>query len=271
MGIEPTLVAWEATVLPLNYTRASKLSPKLGNLATSRPPLAPLMNLPDPSSPGPRAVRSFVLRAGRITVAQQRALVELWPRLGVAFEPHALDLRALFGRAAPRVLEIGFGDGELLCDMARRFPEQDFIGVEVHEPGVGHCLLLIEKLGLSNVRLIRHDAVEVLREQVPDASLAAVNLFFPDPWPKKRHHKRRIVQPDFMRLVAAKLQPDGQFRMATDWAPYAEHAAEVLAASPAFAAVPDADLTRCDTKFERRGERLGHNVSDRVWRRSTTE
>jgi tRNA (guanine-N7-)-methyltransferase len=256
MGIEPTLVAWEATVLPLNYTRSSG-SPKS------------YMNQSSDDKPAPRTVRSFVLRAGRITVAQQRALEELWPRYGLPFEPRPLDLDAVFGRRAPRVVEVGFGDGELLCDMARRSPEQDFIGVEVHEPGVGHCLLLIERLGLTNVRLIRHDAVEVLQEQIPDGSLAAVNLFFPDPWPKKRHHKRRIVQPEFMRLVASKLQPGGHFRMATDWEPYAEHAAAVLAAASDFSAVPDADLARCGTKFERRGERLGHRVSDRVWRRST--
>jgi tRNA (guanine-N7-)-methyltransferase len=227
------------------------------------------MTEPRPLQSGHRAVRSYVLRAGRMTAGQRRALEELWPRYGLDFRPALLDLDAAFGRQAPRVLEIGFGDGELLASMAAAAPGEDFLGVEVHEPGVGHCLLLLERQGLSNVRLIRHDAVEVLSHQLPDASLAAVNLFFPDPWPKKRHHKRRIVQPEFMRLVATKLQPGGMFRLATDWAPYAEHVAAVLAADGSFAALPQAELARISTKFERRGERLGHAVSDRIWRRST--
>lgn len=220
-------------------------------------------------STAPRAVRSFVLRAGRTTVAQRRALEELWPRFGIGFSPAPLDLDASFGRHAHRTLEIGFGDGELLADMAQRQPDQDFLGVEVHGPGVGHCLLLLEKLGLANVRLIRHDAVEVLAAQIPDASLDRVNLFFPDPWPKKRHHKRRIVQPAFMRLVAARLKPGGLFHVATDWAPYAEHIEAVVAAEPAFEqpALPVAE--RPSTRFERRGERLGHAVYERAWRRCT--
>ncbi len=214
-----------------------------------------------------RTVRSFVLRAGRTTVAQRRALAELWPRHGIGYRAEPLDLDSAFGRHAPRVMEIGFGDGEVLAGMAQSDPGTDYLGVEVHEPGVGHCLLLIEKLGLGNVRLIRHDAVEVLREQIADAGLQRVNLFFPDPWPKKRHHKRRLVQPEFMRLVASKLAPGGLFHVATDWAPYGEHIDAVMSAEPAFESLPASDARRAGTKFERRGERLGHEIYERVWRR----
>ena len=207
-----------------------------------------------PPSPAHRAVRSFVLRAGRITVAQRRALAELWPRYGIEYHPAPLDLDRAFGRHAPRVLEIGFGDGEVLAGMAQADPATDYLGIEVHEPGVGHCLLLIEKLALANVRLIRHDAVEVLREQLPDAGLQRVNLFFPDPWPKKRHHKRRIVQPEFARLVAAKLAPGGLFHVATDWAPYGEHIDVVMSAERTFEPLPASAARRSGTKFERRGD-----------------
>jgi tRNA (guanine-N7-)-methyltransferase len=214
----------------------------------------------------PRTVRSFVLRAGRITAAQRRALTDLWPAWGVEFSPAPLDLDRVFGRRAPRVLEIGFGDGELLAELAARHPDQDFLGIEVHEPGVGHCLLLIERLGLTNVRLIRHDAVEVLRQQLPDGSIARLNLFFPDPWPKKRHHKRRIVQREFVGLISRKLQTGGLFHLATDWAPYAEHIDEVMAAAPEFESL-EHDRDRPRTKFERRGERLGHEAAERLYRR----
>jgi tRNA (guanine-N7-)-methyltransferase len=219
--------------------------------------------------PGYRGVRSYVLRAGRTTVAQRRALAELWPRYGIEFTSSPLDLDRVFGRHAPRVMEIGFGNGELLAAMAQREPGIDFLGVEVHEPGVGHCLLLLEKLGLGNVRLIRHDAVEVLRSQIPAASLRGVKLFFPDPWPKKRHHKRRLVQPEFARLVASRLAPGGVLHVATDWAPYAEHIAAVMAAEPAFEEEVPGPAGRETTRFERRGERLGHSVFERAWRRST--
>lgn len=223
------------------------------------------------SSPIParRTVRSYVLRAGRVTAAQRRALAELWPRYGIDFSEEPLDLDRVFGRQAPRVMEIGFGDGETLAGMAQRESAVDFLGVEVHEPGIGHCLLLIEQLGLGNVRLVRHDAVEVLRAQIADGALRQLNLFFPDPWPKKRHHKRRIVQPEFMALVAAKLAPGGLFCVATDWAPYAAHIEAVLAVQPAFERVPAAAMGRAETKFERRGKRLGHEVFEQLWRRST--
>jgi len=219
-------------------------------------------------STAPRTIRSFVQRAGRITRAQQRALEELWPRYGIDPGPEVLDLDATFGRCAPRVLEVGIGNGDTLLELAGGRPEADFIGVEVHSPGLGHCLLGIESRGLKNVRLIARDAVEVLEKQIPDGSLDELLLYFPDPWPKKRHHKRRIVQPPFAALVARKLKPGGIFRLATDWAPYAEHMLEVLSANPAFAnrapggrfvARPE---SRPLTKFERRGEKLGHEVFD---------
>ena len=212
-------------------------------------------------------------RAGRITRAQERALDELWPRFGVEFSPAPLDLDVVFGRRAPRVLEIGIGDGETLLALATAHPGTDFLGVEVHRPGIGHCLLGIEAAALTNVRLISHDAVEVLAQQLPDASLDEVLLYFPDPWPKKRHHKRRIVQVAFAGLVARKLKPDGTFRLATDWAPYAGHMLDVLSQSPSFTnASPTGDYVarpagRPQTKFERRGERLGHEVFDLEFRR----
>jgi len=208
-----------------------------------------------------------VLRAGRITRAQRRALDELLPRWGIPYSPVNLDLDSVFGRKAPRVLEIGFGDGDTLVELAAASPQSDFLGVEVHPPGVGHCLLAIETRGLTNLRLIAHDAVEVLANQLPPASLDEVLLYFPDPWPKKRHHKRRIVQPDFAALIATRLKLGGRFRLATDWEPYAEWMLEVLNAAPGFgnAALGGGFIDRPDrgaTRFENRGRRLGHRVFD---------
>ena len=177
-------------------------------------------------------VRSYVLRAGRITQAQRRALDELLPRFGIAYEASPLDLDRAFGRIAPRVLEIGFGNGDTLVALAASSPDSNFIGVEVHPPGIGHCLLAIQSKELTNVRVIAHDAVEVLASQLPPASLDEVLLYFPDPWPKKRHHKRRIVQPPFAALVASRLKQGGRFRLATDWEPYAEWMLEILNAEP---------------------------------------
>jgi len=221
-----------------------------------------------------RAVRSFVVRAGRMTVAQERAWVELWPRFGLESSDAPLDLGSVFGRDAPRMLEIGFGNGESLVALATTHPERDFLGIEVHRPGVGHLLLRIEALGLANLRVICRDAVEVLQRCVPDASLDEVLLYFPDPWPKKRHHKRRIVQPDFVALVASRLRPGGVFRMATDWQPYAEHMLAVAGACVALHNdstqgdyVPRPD-SRPVTRFERRGQRLGHGVWDLAFRRT---
>ncbi len=217
-------------------------------------------------------VRSFVLRAGRITNAQRRALDKLMPAWGVPFDDAPLDLDALFGRQAPRVMEIGYGDGATLLDLAARSPATDFIGVEVHPPGIGHCLLGIETRGLTNLRLIAHDAVEVLGRQIAPGSLDEVLLYFPDPWPKKRHHKRRIVQPPFVALVADRLKQGGRFRLATDWEPYAAWMLDVLAREPRLAnAATDGRFIdaseRGSTRFEARGRRLGHAVFDLCYQR----
>lgn len=217
-------------------------------------------------------IRSYVLRTGRTTRAQRRALDELLPRWGIGFAPQALDLDAAFGRRAPRVMEIGFGDGATLVELAAQSPQTDFIGVEVHPPGVGHCLLGIESRALSNVRVIVHDAVEVLQAQVAPSALDGILLYFPDPWPKKRHHKRRIVQPAFAALAASRLKPGGVLRLATDWEPYAEWMLEVLGAEPALvnAAAGGRGIERPDrslTRFENRGKRLGHRVFDFEFRR----
>ena len=220
-----------------------------------------------------RTVRSFVRRPGRVTRAQSRALETLLPRFAVPYAPERIDLAGCFGRAAPCFLEIGFGNGDALAELAANHPQVNWLGVEVHEPGIGHLLLLLERNGLDNVRVICHDAVEVLRHQIPPGSLAGINLFFPDPWPKKRHHKRRLVQPGFVALVATALAADGIFHLATDWEPYAQQMLEVLGAdenfvnaAPAggFAQSPGA---RPETKFERRGQRLGHQVWDLIYRR----
>jgi tRNA (guanine-N7-)-methyltransferase len=213
-----------------------------------------------------------VLRAGRMTGAQKRALEELLPRHGIPYAPTPLALDHVYGRTAPRVLEIGFGNGDTLVELASASPGTDFIGVEVHPPGVGHCLLAIESRGLANVRVIAHDAVEVLATQVPELSLDEVMLYFPDPWPKKRHHKRRIVQPAFASLVASRLKHGGRFRLATDWEPYAAWMLEVLNACPGLVnAAPDGGcIQRRDrgaTRFELRGRRLGHAVFDLEFRR----
>src|SRR5215471_9839927 len=177
-------------------------------------------------SPHLRPVRTFVLRQGRMSPAQQRALDELLPRLGVPFVPSLLDFERLFLRRAPTILEIGFGMGETTAEIARSRPDENFLGVEVHGPGVGSLLKRVDELGLANVRVIRHDAVEVIAAMIPRASLAGVHVFFPDPWPKKRHHKRRLLKAPFVRELALRLAPDGYLHVATDWDDYAE---EILA------------------------------------------
>jgi len=220
-----------------------------------------------------KPVRSYVLRGGRITRAQKRALDDLMPRWGLPFTPAPLDLDAIFGHYRPRVLEIGFGDGATLVELARMRPDTDFLGVEVHPPGIGHCLLAIDAGGITNVRLIAHDAVEVLDRQLATASLDEVLLYFPDPWPKKRHHKRRIVQPSFAALVADRLKPGGTFHLATDWEPYALQMLEVLDAEPRLANAAtggrwiEEPAARGPTRFERRGRRLGHDVFNLEYRR----
>jgi tRNA (guanine-N7-)-methyltransferase len=218
-----------------------------------------------------RTIRSFVKRAGRITSSQQRALDELWPDYGVVYAESPLDFDALFGRTAPTVVEIGFGNGESLVELAAANPGQNFLGIEVHDPGVGHCLLQAEAAEIHNLKVVVHDAIEVLKYQVPAGSLSRVNLYFPDPWPKKRHHKRRIVQPDFVNLIADRLADGGTLHVATDWANYAEHIDEILSRSDRFKCIEsrehqgDQPFDRPQTKFERRGLRKGHGISDRCF------
>jgi len=215
-----------------------------------------------------RTIRSFVRRTGRLTPSQQKALDELWPTFGIEFSDELLNFESVFGRVAPLLLEIGFGNGETLVEQAAERPDWDFIGIEVHEPGVGHCLLKAREAGVENLRLIIHDAIEVLLTQIPLASLCRVNLYFPDPWPKKRHHKRRIVQLAFLDLIADRLQESGTLNIATDWEAYAEHIDAVISGSNRFTASErrehsgDQPLDRPRTKFERRGLRKGHRIWD---------
>jgi tRNA (guanine-N7-)-methyltransferase len=215
-----------------------------------------------------RPIRSFVRRAGRLTASQQRALDELWPEVGLDFSPEPLDFALLFGRKAPIVLEIGFGNGDSLVVQAAASPEKNFLGIEVHDPGIGHCLIRAQDAGISNLRLIAHDAIEVLEKQIPEASLQRINLYFPDPWPKKRHHKRRIVQPRFLDLCERLLEPAGGIHIATDWANYAEHIDEVFSADSRFTCTErrehdgDNPFERPMTKFEKRGLREGNRIHD---------
>lgn len=222
-----------------------------------------------------REIRSFVRREGRMTDSQKRAIEDLWPRYGVdppGSRPRPL-LRELFGRDAPVVLEIGFGNGEHLLARAQAEPEKDFLGVEVHRPGVGRVLNRAEAAGLRNLRVACHDAVEVLRDWLPERALAEIVVYFPDPWPKKRHHKRRLVQPAFAQLAASRLAEGGLLKLATDWADYARHMREVLDAEPllrntaAAAGFVARPAERPTTRFEARGQRLGHEVFDLVYRR----
>jgi tRNA (guanine-N7-)-methyltransferase len=218
-----------------------------------------------------RPVRSYVLRQGRISRAQQRAHATLLPRYGVPFAPHHLNLQTLFGRAAPKILEIGSGMGETTARMAAQHPEQDYLAVEVHTPGVGSLLKRIEEASLANVRIIQHDAVEVLRAMIPPGSLDAVHIFFPDPWPKKRHHKRRLLQAPVVDLIAAGMKPGAYLHIATDWDDYARHILDVLAAHPGLVNTASDYAPRPPhrplTKFEERGVKLGHAVRDIVFRR----
>jgi tRNA (guanine-N7-)-methyltransferase len=220
-----------------------------------------------------RPVRSFVLRAGRLTDGQRRALEELWPKFGLDPGEETLDFAAEFGNSNPVVLEIGFGNGDATWRMAEQEPEKNFLGIEVHRPGVGHLLLMLEEHGLHNVRVACEDAVELLRRHIADESLGGVRIYFPDPWPKKRHHKRRIVQQEFIELLARRIRPGGILHLATDWAPYAEWMVDVMARCTAFenTAGPGTfcprPAWRPATKYERRGKRLGHDVFDLVYRR----
>jgi tRNA (guanine-N7-)-methyltransferase len=222
-----------------------------------------------------RSIRSFVLRQGRMSDAQHRAVAELMPQLGIAYRAAPLELAAAFGRSAPTVVEIGFGMGVATAEIAAARPGENFIGIEVHGPGVGNLCKLVVERALPNLRIIQHDAVEVLRDMIAPASLAGVHVFFPDPWPKKRHHKRRLIQPEFVGLLASRLAPGGYVHCATDWEEYAQQMLAVLAAEPLLAntaqAGNDGYAPRPDyrplTKFEARGLRLGHGVWDLVFRR----
>ncbi|MBV8975158.1 MAG: tRNA (guanosine(46)-N7)-methyltransferase TrmB [Sinobacteraceae bacterium] len=222
----------------------------------------------------PRSIRSFVTRSGRITEAQQRALAQLWPKYGIEYCAGPLDAYSVYGRDVARTLEIGFGNGENLATLARVHPERDFLGVEVHRPGVGRLLRELESQQLTNVRLICHDALEVVAQQIAPGWLQEILIYFPDPWPKKRHHKRRLVQEAFAQLLATRLAPGGALRIATDWQPYALEMLGTLAAVPllenlatdgSFVARP---AERPVTRFERRGARLGHQVWDLAFRRA---
>lgn len=220
------------------------------------------------SPPHHRAIRSFVLRTGRLTEGQSKALTSLWPKFGINNEPGLINPTLVFERQRPLVVEIGFGNGEATWRMAEAEPEKDFIGIEVHRPGVGHLLQALESRQLDNVRIASCDAVEFLQERLPPQAISELRIYFPDPWPKKRHHKRRIIQREFLDLVASRVQPAGLLHLATDWQAYAEHMLELLTAHPAFrnfsatGGYSEKPGWRPDTKFEARGARLGHRSFD---------
>ena len=218
-----------------------------------------------------RPIRSFVLRQGRVSNAQQRYHEDMMAKIGIPYSPTLLDLDAVFGRSAPRIFEIGFGMGETSAAIATAHPENDYIGVEVHTPGVGSLCKLIAEGALTNQRIIQHDAVEVLRHMIPEGSLAGAHIFFPDPWPKARHHKRRLIQPPLVALLTSRLQPGGYLHCATDWENYAEQMLEVLSAEPLLKNTAEGFAPRPEyrplTKFEQRGLRLGHGVWDVIFRR----
>ena len=226
-------------------------------------------------TPQPRAIRSYVLRQGRITAGQERAFADHWPRYGLEVDDALrLDAPALFNDARDLILEIGFGNGDSLVQMAAAAPQAGYIGIEVHRPGVGHAMLAAAAAGIDNLRLIRHDAVAILRDHVADGTLARVQIYFPDPWPKARHHKRRIVQQPFTDLIWRKLRAGGEIHCATDWAAYAEWMRDIFAGDPKWHNLGNADgyaprpEWRPQTKFERRGERLGHGVRDLRYRKN---
>lgn len=229
---------------------------------------------PFTSEQGRRQVRSFVLRQGRFSPAQQRAFEQHWPRFGLDFSGTPRDFDAVFGRQAARVLEIGFGNGEALRFAAQHDPMRDYIGIEVHAPGVGRLLNALAQDDCDHVRLYHHDAVEVLTREIADGSLDEIRIYFPDPWHKKRHHKRRLLQPEFAKLIAGKLAADGRLHLATDWQDYAEQMWDVLDATPGLRnrAGPRGHVPRPDwrpqTHFETRGQRLGHGVRDLLYDRA---
>jgi len=222
---------------------------------------------------GHRPIRSFVLRGGRLTTAQQNALDELWPHHGIDNGSTQLDFADHFDNTAEVIVEIGFGNGESTWQMAQGEPDKNFIGIEVHQPGVGQLLMALEKNAIENVRIACEDAVTFLQHRVAKGSLAGVRIYFPDPWPKKRHHKRRIIQPGFVAQLAHCIASGGILHLATDWQPYAEHMLEVMDSNPDFTNLSD-NGDYCErphwrpyTKYEQRGERLGHVVRDLLYRR----
>jgi tRNA (guanine-N7-)-methyltransferase len=218
-----------------------------------------------------RAIRSFVLRQGRVSAAQQRAYDELLPKFGVPYQQMPLDLNAVFGRVGEKYLEIGFGMGETTALIASAHPDRDYLAIEVHTPGVGALLKIIGEEALKNIRIVQHDAVEVLNNMIPDETFHGAHIFFPDPWPKNRHHKRRLIQTPFVSLLASKLKSSGYIHVATDWEEYAQWILAVLSVEPTLQNTAADYATRPDyrplTKFEARGLRLGHGVWDIVFRK----
>ncbi len=221
--------------------------------------------------PSHRPIRSYVLRQGRVTDAQQRAVGEWLPRFGISYSRAPLDLDRAFGRAAPKFLEIGFGMGETTARIAADHPQHDYLGIEVHTPGVGSLLKRAAELGLANIRVIQHDAVEVIEHMISPGSLDGIHIFFPDPWPKKRHHKRRLLQPPFVALLVSRIKAGAYVHVATDWENYAQQIVEVLAGNPLLDNTADGFAPRPEyrpvTKFESRGLKLGHSVWDILFRR----
>ena len=220
-----------------------------------------------------RRIKSYVLRQGRLTQAQQYALEHHWDDFGIDYSPALLDLNQVFGNDGAVTVEVGFGNGESLLEQAKRHPQQNYIGIEVHGPGVGHLIHFAHQSALTNLRVIRHDAVEVLRDQLPADSVSCVQLFFPDPWHKKRHHKRRIIKPEFLDMVHQVLLPGGLFHMATDWQDYAEFMLEQMEQATGFENTAgkgnyaESRGERTETRFELRGKRLGHGVWDLMYRK----
>jgi tRNA (guanine-N7-)-methyltransferase len=216
-------------------------------------------------------IKSFVRRMGRMSQAQERFYADMMPKVGIQYAPQQMDLEAAFGRSAPKILEIGFGMGETTAKIAESCPQNDYLGVEVHTPGVGALCKLISEKGLTNLRLCQHDAVEVVRDMLPEGSLDGIHVFFPDPWHKKRHNKRRLIQPPFVALLSSRLKPGGYFHCATDWEEYGQQMLEVLSGEPTLENTADGFAPRPDyrplTKFENRGLRLGHGVWDVIFRK----
>ena len=278
-GIEPLYEAWEAAVLPLNYTRRPTRIllwrvhpgpldwPAMSETKTFE--TEPVCDAAAEHSVERRPIRSFVVRPGRMGPGQARALAELGPHFMLPYAPAPADFAAHFGRRAPLVVEIGFGMGDATAAIAQAMPEVDFLGIEVHPPGVGALLKRIGEMKLANLRIIQHDAVEVLDHMVAPESLAGVHVFFPDPWHKARHNKRRLIQPGFVRLLASRLAAGGTVHCATDWEPYAAQMLAVLGAEPMLrncaAGYADRPAYRPLTKFENRGLGLGHGVWDLVF------